>query len=362
MFQCIGAHSVMRNFGQLKFLSSRAILTLRRSTAQVRCASNTQQSNPLPWPKIDHLAFAVCSSIGKLQGKPAECINDEVQNIQTWLLHTPVISSVKLDGTNVGKLCGGALVGRRMVIEDSANAYQGCDLTDLRGYATDTCLDELMAKFGMETKEGTSCNVELCALFGELCKNPGLYNYTEQGFDNSWQVFGAILEFSDSSKAQEAAVAGLAQGFHCFTRTARDSTTSAVHVCNSPAFGELLRRHAIPVISCYEHSSIAALVTQRLDWMLGEKGEGLVITCTPPDQQPQSYKWKTTCDVPQPTTVAQLGLLCSEAAQSTEGAAPSKLAHLFDPAVLQLLLQLNAVISHEPAGGSSLEPGKPNRV
>ena len=51
--------------------------------------------------------------------------------LHNWLLRSAVTTSEKLDGTNLGKLGDGTLLGRRTVIQPNATSYQRCDLSAL---------------------------------------------------------------------------------------------------------------------------------------------------------------------------------------------------------------------------------------
>ena len=75
-------------------------------------------------------------------------------------------TSEKLDGTNLGKLGDGTLLGRRTVIQPTATSYQRCDLSALRGYHTEPVLSELVALGGATAPRRA-------ALYGELCSGRG---------------------------------------------------------------------------------------------------------------------------------------------------------------------------------------------
>ena len=96
----------------------------------------TDDRNTLEWPSINQFHREVCSRIKRFltvaeaaatviqrahrhqaRGERSDFHGGFRSSLHTWLLRSAVTTSEKLDGTNVGKLDDGTLLGRRMVIE-----------------------------------------------------------------------------------------------------------------------------------------------------------------------------------------------------------------------------------------------------
>ncbi len=193
-------------------------------------------NNTLPWPSIDQLPLEICAKIKRhltVADPAAFCIQcawrrfrnnsfkagrtlpgraafagGSAELLQTILLRSPVFCSEKIDGTNVGKLRDGTLLGRRMVIHEAASDYQRCPLAPLREMNTDACLDELTKVLAQDGEV-----VKQCALYGELSCNPGLYDYAARKLNRNWQVFGAVFRFDDLAAALMATKRVPTQGF-----------------------------------------------------------------------------------------------------------------------------------------------------
>lgn len=272
--------------------------------------------NPLEWPSIKQFHREVCFRINRFL-TVAEAAATVIQrahrhqardregsdfyggfrsSLHTWLLGSAVTTCEKLDGTNVGKLDDGTLLGRRMVIEPTAGSYQRCDLTVLRGYHTERALSELVAL------GGTAAPLR-AALYGELCCNGELYSYQRDGLAKSWQVFGALLEFENETSAQVYAREACAAGHICDA-----GEDKLVRVCNSRAFGEVVQRHGVPAVAAEAHGSLCTAVARWQEWMVGEHGEGLVLAVATGEGRAESFKWKISRE-PQPSIFKSDGLV-----------------------------------------------------
>ena len=290
----------------------------------------TNNRNTLEWPSIDQFHREVCFRINRFltvaeaaatviqrahrhqarDGERSDFHGGLRSNVHSWLLRSAVTTCEKLDGTNVGKLDDGTLLGRRMVIEPTANSYQRCDLSALRGYHTESVLSELVAL------GGTAAPLR-AALYGELCCNSGLYSYQRDGLAKSWQVFGALLEFENETSAQIYAREACAVGHIC---DAGEGTLergcavghifdgTLVRVCNSRAFGEVVQRHGVPAVAAEAHGSLCAAVARWQEWMVGEHGEGLVLAVATGEGRAESFKWKISRE-PQPSIFKSDGLV-----------------------------------------------------
>mmetsp|Transcript_20110 Transcript_20110/g.47898 ORF Transcript_20110/g.47898 Transcript_20110/m.47898 type:complete len:449 (+) Transcript_20110:133-1479(+) len=317
-----------------------------------------EERNTLPWPSIEQLPKDIC---GKIKRHLAVCETAAVCLQRTWrrikgienkntpgkaafaggyggllhsrLLRAPTFCSEKLDGTNVGKTRDGKLLGRRMVISAASEVYMKCPLRPLRECETDGCLDELK-----ETLVPDGKGLQRCAFYGELCWNPGFYNYDSRNLGKSWQVFGAIFEFCDTETASAAAANGTAKSLTCLHD--RDTPT-CVLVANTPALSAMLARHGIAAVESESFASLCELVAAKKKWMMSECGEGVVLTLAE-EGKPRAYKWKISRE-PQPVAIKEL----TETIRSLKPGGP--LAHkamLLSAHVHTLLADLLDVATH----------------
>eukprot|EP00961_Rhodomonas_salina_P110223 1483653-Rhodomonas_salina.3 len=318
---------------------------------------------PLPWPSIEQLPREVCIRLSrflhavdaavvciqrawrKKKGKPlgekegplksqakeafaGACRSD----LFSLLLRAKSVSSEKLDGTNVGKASDETLLGRRMVIAEAAKTYQGCPLEALRSLNTDPCLQEI-SQILLPSGGG---GVKNCAVYGELCCNPGLYSYQTRNLPQTWQLFGVIFEFSDAQTANMAAEQARARGLVCITQD------SSVRVCNCPALSAIFEKHSLPYIESEAYPSLCELVARKKGWMTAEGGEGVVLSIDN-GAHSAAFKWKISREA-QPGTISQLAALIS--ALRPEMGEQALKASLLDPLILQLLADLYAVATH----------------
>eukprot|EP00287_Rhodomonas_sp_CCMP768_P017454 CAMPEP_0202823012 /NCGR_PEP_ID=MMETSP1389-20130828/11472_1 /ASSEMBLY_ACC=CAM_ASM_000865 /TAXON_ID=302021 /ORGANISM="Rhodomonas sp., Strain CCMP768" /LENGTH=428 /DNA_ID=CAMNT_0049495993 /DNA_START=9 /DNA_END=1295 /DNA_ORIENTATION=+ len=319
----------------------------------------TARTNALPWPSIDQLPRVICAKINRhfavaesaavyvqrwwrtLKGRDCKPIPTRAVEsfaggyggrLHRMLLKSPVFYSEKLDGTNVGKMSDGTLLGRRQEIEPSATTYQRCPLEPLRECSTADCLQELMA--ALTDDESKICRG---ALYGELCCNFGLYDYAARSLAKTWQAFGAVFHFADVEAATAAAARGASNGFACVS----DKDSPVVVVANSLTMRDLLRKHNIPAVRAEAAGSLCALVSQKKAWMTSESGEGLVVTVggTPPHR---SYKWKISRE-PQSSAIRSLADLRSSLASGED---KQQFRPLLAPEVHTLLSDLYDVATH----------------
>jgi len=305
--------------------------------------------NSLSWPSIEQLPRVVADKINRfftVADKAATIIQRKHRGISTeyesgdlragkrgdlhdWMIRSAVDGAEKYDGTNVGSLRDGTLLGRRVQIAHDAASYQKTDLTELRSLDTAGALDELLAAGG-----AAAARVERAALYGELCCNAGLYTYQKQGVAKRWLAFGALLEFNDQHVAAEYARVASAAGLTC------GSDDSVVRVCNNETFGNVLRRHNVPVVASTHHESLCEAVAEMVPWMTGEHGEGVVLSLTRHSGRVTSYKWKISRE-PQPAAIDAL----SELAEALRNGADGK-AQLLDSAIHCCVASLLTVATH----------------
>jgi len=256
-----------------------------------------------------------------------------------------VAASEKLDGTNVGKLRCGTLLGRRLTIEQTATSYQRCDLTSLREVDVDAAIGELVS---LATGEIGTEPVR-AAIYGELMCNVGLFNYKANGLAKSWQAFGAVLEFASEEVAAAYATAASASGLACTL-----SGDRAVRIGNNEAFGEVLRRHRVPVIATVAFGSLCEAISSQRAWMTGEHGEGLVLSIQKAGRS-SAYKWKISRE-PQPAAVSELTELLEAFANGAGGKAV-----LIDQSIHEMIGNLHAVSTHVDSARAATKQKKEAR-
>jgi len=308
------------------------------------------ERNTLAWPSIEQLPRVVAERVGRFLSvadaaaliiqrahrgtKPdgsADLRGGKRSRLRSLLFGSSVSVAEKLDGTNVGVLQDSTLLGRRLVIAQEATSYQHTDLGALRALPTRDMIAELVALGG-----AASVAVERAALYGELCCNSGLYSYQASGLAKTWQAFGALLEFRDEASALEYAAAASATGIMCNS----EETSRVVRVCDSEEFVNMARRHGVPVVAAVAHGSLAAAVESHRQWMVGEHGEGLVLTVHRDHGKASTYKWKISRE-PQPAATA----LLMELVELLRGGANGKAA-LLDAEIHTMLASLLAVATH----------------
>lgn len=331
----------------------------------------TEERNTLAWPSIEQFPREVCSRINRFfecadraatiiarahRGiKPdgtADLRGGKRSRLHAWLLDGAVCSSVKLDGTNVGVLRDGTLLGRRLVIDADATSYQKCDLKALRALDTAGVLDDLLA-LGADGGRGLT----RCALYGELvCNN--LYSYVADGIAKSWLAFGALAEFESEEAAVAFAAAASAAGLVC------NHEDTGVRIANNEAFADLCGRHGVPVTAPTAHASLCAAVASGREWMVSEQGEGVVLNVDRGTGKASTYKWKISRE-PQPAAVDALTALVAALDDGAGGKAV-----LLDAPIREMVAALLAVATHvdssvaaaAAAGKGAGKPAKPTKA
>ena len=82
-----------------------------------------------------------------------------------------------------------------------------------------------------------------------------------------------------------------------------------MRVCASAAFVEVMQRHGLPAVATTPHATLCATVQSMREWMMGEHGEGLVLSCVrTSDKKASTFKWKISRE-PQPSIFKSDGLV-----------------------------------------------------
>lgn len=191
-------------------------------------------------------------------------------------LSAPVEATVKWDGTNVGRCCDGTMVGRRRVIPNEKLDYQKASLNELKAADAEGVKDSLLKSIGAEPR----CKLYI---YGELMCNQ-LYDYTALGLDDSWLPFGAILHIQEPYPGAISMGHGVSErlkelGFLNQMANVPEEGTVSVKLLNCPVLRECFEAHGLnPPAPLFDFGSHYDLVETMYHWMLGEQGEGLVIS------------------------------------------------------------------------------------
>jgi len=331
----------------------------------------SEQRNPLAWPSIEQLPRVVADRVNRFlivadnaaiiiqrahRGiKPtgrADLRGGRLFRLYELLLGSAVTAGEKYDGTNVGAMRDGTLLGRRLIIDATATSYQKAPLGSLRALDTAGVLDELVAC------GGASAKLRHAALYGELCCNIGIYTYELRGLAKTWQAFGALLEFKDPMAAMEYAREASGSGVLCIS----EEMSATVRVCNNETFVNMARRHNVPVVSVERYPSLCEAVASRQQWMMGEHGEGLVLSVARGTGElgrgrASSYKWKISRE-PQPAAIQLLTDLMQELSTGAGGKGV-----LLDAPIHTMIATLLAVTTHADsttlaAASAAAQPAK----
>lgn len=261
-------------------------------------------ANPTQWPSFDNLGVAY-----------AECYHKRLQRleavtilIQRWFRHQkihPILvhkwaynmwnvrktlqgeSDVeecclyeKLDGTNVGVRCDGAMFGRRRAIEGSV--YQKCKLDGVVPWR------KQVNQVKLNLVKTTSMDLPKMILYGELMVN-NKYDYVGRGLFKKWFCFGAVFAPFDEScdcmlKAQSLVSRLQAAGFYATV----SPNNGKVKLAMNPNLQSLLEECNVRVAPFAGCGPMKELCFSQKSRMLQNGIEGFVVS------RPSSlHKWKT---------------------------------------------------------------------
>lgn len=243
---------------------------------------------PLPWASIDAYPDWVVNQIENYLQAGLDEKQSARRVLERTLLEKPLIAaSIKYDGTCLGKMDNGDLVGRRLLLGRGSTTYQqtstakaaACDVPALR--------DRLAEIAGVELGR-------VCA-WGELMCNPGFYSYRDRGLHEKWVCFGVVVALRCASAsdrfAEELQKHGLAHSI--------SSSREQVRLLLCPA----LRRLLLDVAGCDEvaqeqaegHTHAEAVAQAAAGLRAGEN-EGLVLVFERPGGQASQRKWKNSSE------------------------------------------------------------------
>ena len=256
-----------------------------------------------------------------------------IQQAERALLAEPVAVSIKYDGTNVGVDDGATLLGRRFLVPADASDYQGTDITDLRAFdgaamkalmlaalhvAADALREEGGAGVGAGAVAAGTDPLGVpdfrVAVYGELMCHGGYYDYQAQGLAAKWLCFGARVKLPVApggggggggggegpvqgrgpGQDQGHAAAVVLRRLLCkagFAVTKLGRTVGAKDrgedggIMLTLGMNNVLRDMAVAakardVVEVVRETSHLAMATRFRDYMVGHKGEGVVVALT----------------------------------------------------------------------------------
>lgn len=191
----------------------------------------------------------------------------------------------KLDGTNVGVRCDGALFGRRLQI--SGDSYQRVPLL---GALPDTSIIvHVKERLLSATNAAVSDAVNLL-VYGELMCNPGRYSYDRRDMGKRWYAFGAVIQTHkiEPAMAEQICTALVSDGF----LSTMSPDASKITIRLNDKLSDLFVEHAVPCVPFLTSGSLKDVCTSLKERLLKtELQEGVVLT-----GDEFMAKWKTSLE------------------------------------------------------------------
>ena len=114
------------------------------------------------------------------------------------LLDSEVFAYEKLDGTNLGVRCDGAIFGRRQRVTGSSYAKVPLDGTVPDSTVIQNIKENIFNEVGITTTTTSSSDtLPKLLIYGELMINKDRYQYDERNLSEKWFAFGAVLHYDD---------------------------------------------------------------------------------------------------------------------------------------------------------------------
>ena len=187
----------------------------------------------------------------------------------------------KLDGTNLGVRCDGAVFGRRLRIQ--ANTYQRVPLEGSIPLASQV-QSVKKAMLGKDNEQG----MELI-LYGELMCNPGKFDYNQRGMGHKFYCFGAMLtsskEITDNKMTNWKHLLKQ-QGFN------PSMSSKSGRIAMNHRLRQLLEDNEICCVPLMDKGRLREVCFQMKESMMKDDREGVVLT----GDDGMLYKWKTSVE------------------------------------------------------------------
>ncbi|CAB9517954.1 expressed unknown protein [Seminavis robusta] len=188
----------------------------------------------------------------------------------------------KLDGTNLGVRCDGAVFGRRTrVFKDS---YQKVPLDGVVPTAKEVRAVKQVL-LGSETANGTEL-----VLYGELMCNPRKFDYDERSMDSKFYCFGAMVRFPDTFSGKDVLAAQRAIKQRGFAPTINGNSSGRVAL--NDRLRELLVGQGIPCAPLLGEGPFGELCLSMKATLMKDGMEGVVLT----GDDGSLKKWKTSVE------------------------------------------------------------------
>jgi hypothetical protein len=209
-------------------------------------------------------------------------------------LQQPYRAHEKLDGTNLGVRCDGAVFGRRFRIHEKT--YQGVPLED-----TIPCFQQVLGiKHRMlNFQEYIFFDTTLLTLYGELMVNPNKFDYSRRSMGHKFYCFGAMISIDEPTEQicrdLEARLRKRAFNFHRIANhNNEDGNGRAVYrVMLNQAFRKMLSEESIHSTPMMGIGSLREVCLDLKHIMMNDGFEGVVLTAP---IEGKFYKWKTSVE------------------------------------------------------------------
>lgn len=288
------------------------------------------EENPLSWASIDHYPDFVAGSVRSFftmidiwaaalvqrAWRSQRRAKDKhvAAAVMSWLrpriekefLQEPLYAaSLKYDGTCLGRLDDGKLLGRARVT--SPGTYQRTSTAEAESCDAAAFRAALIKETGIEFGR--------VAVYGELLCNPTFYGYADKGLQARWLCFGAVAELPDGADNDAISVRlGQLQLAHGIKRPPRsqgnggegeakpipvDDDSRKVRLLLCPALRRLLQETTGSEVveePPLPSRTQAGLVEGLADALIAGEQEGVVVIVPRSGGQASIRKWKNAAE------------------------------------------------------------------
>lgn len=280
---------------------------------------SNEEKNSDPWPSFDNLSVwyaersfrrikdltvvAICiqrwwkRNCGKqptklypiLLEERLESVRISVSRLSSRdsILSQHVHAYEKLDGTNFGVRCDGALFGRRREI--TGQTYQNVCLTGV--IPTPSIVEAVKRSIG-QCIGYEEAALPMLVLYGELMCNPGRYDYEKRGMGKKYMCFGAMFVpylMGDESIAASAALNLELQNNGLLATMAPES--GRIRLLLNDKLAEMIIAANVECVPLVDQGPLRELCLCNKELLMASQIEGACLT-----GQSFLQKWKTGCE------------------------------------------------------------------
>lgn len=195
----------------------------------------------------------------------------------------------KLDGTNLGIRCDGAVFGRRFRIYQ--DTYQSVPLE-----GTLPCEEQVYnVKYELLRPSHNDC-LRSCQfiLYGELMVDPNKFDYTRRSMGHQYYAFGGMLVLDepteDLSRQLDTVLRRKGLNFHVLYK---NSHRNVYRIMLNQAFKKIIYRNDIMYAPMMGNGTLRQVCYSLKDLMMQDGFEGVVLTAP---VEGTFYKWKTSVE------------------------------------------------------------------